>query len=136
MHLVQVPPEVADAIWPKVNVFIARACEHTYGTDTPETVLSGVKAQRKQLWIIVDDARQVIAAGTTSLQVGDTGRLTLFVELLGGDNMKTWFGLKSELEQWAKEKEGCSDVFFRARKGWARHLEDYQITHYLMHKDL
>ncbi len=137
MHLVQVPPEAIDPIWPKAEPFIERACEYSRGSLTASVALHQIKNDGRQLWIIVNDSqpREVTAAGMTSIQQMPTGAKFLQIELLGGNNVKEWFDLKDLLEKWAKE-QGCSGVLAWARKGWAKHMPDYQMTHYLMHKDL
>ena len=127
-----------DKIWPKAVEFIARACEYSRGMMTPEAALDQIKNHDRQFWIIVDDSqpREMTAAGMTSLQTFPTGAKYLQIELLGGRNVKDWFDLKSELEKWAKSSEGCNGVLAWARKGWAKHLPDYSITHYVMYKEL
>ena len=137
MHLISVPPEAVDTIWPQAEPHIARACEHSHGMHTAETVFAQVKHGGRQLWIIVNDAqpREVTAAGVTSLQGCPTGKKFLQIEVLGGKNVKEWFDLKPQLEKWAKD-EGCSAVQAWARKGWAKHLPDYGIAQYVMYKEI
>ena len=55
--------------------------------------------------------------------------------MIGGDNMKSWFSLKDQIEAWAKA-EGCNEVRLFARKGWARELPDYTIRAYVMVKKI
>jgi len=137
MHLIQVPKEAVAALWPRVEEYLARAIERTCGTHTVETTRAQLVDGDRQLWIVVGEtaSREVSAACVTSLQKFPSGMLGLQIELLGGANMKNWFTLKELLEDWAK-KEGCSAAFLWARKGWAKHLRDYRVTHYLMYKEL
>lgn len=137
MHLIQVPHDVVDTLWPQAEPHIAKACELSRGMQTPESALVQIKDHGRQLWLIVDDntPREVIAAGMTSIQTYPTGKKYLQIEALGGRNVKDWFDLKGSLEKWAKD-EGCSGVLAWARKGWAKHMLDYNITRYVMCKEL
>ncbi len=137
MHLVQVPKEAVAALWPWVEAYLAGAIERTLGTFTLETTKAQLIEGDRQLWIIVGEAplREVSAAIVTSLQEFPSGKKALQIELLGGVHVSAWFSLKELLEDWAK-KEGCSAALLWARKGWAKHMKDYRVTHYLMHKEL
>lgn len=139
MHLVQIPPEVAPKVWPLAAPMLAKAIEYTNGATSADSVLKGIIEKTKQLWmVVIEDAEiknKAVAAGITSLQINDDGSKTANIELFGGENMKAWFALKGDFEAWARD-EGCSDVRLWARKGWAKHLPDYDLTHYIMRKDL
>ena len=137
MHLIQVPLEAFDQIWPQAEKHVARACELSRGMLTPESVVVLVKERDRQFWIIVNDEqpRAVTAAILTSIQIAPTGKKLLQIEMCAGDNVKEWFDLKDDLEKWAKEN-GCSGVLVWARKGWAKYLHEYAITQYLMLKEI
>ncbi len=139
MELVQIPPdqEVLTKVWPVIGPLLERAIDHARGTATIEQTVQRIVTKDAQLWVVVDPEQnnRVMAAGVTSLQKYATGPLVCNIELFGGDNMKSWFDQKEKFEDWAKE-EGCNEIRLYARKGWARHLKDYNLTHYLMVKDL
>ena len=139
MHLVQIPPEAIPKLWPLAAPMLARAVEFTGGATSLDRELAALCASQKQLWMVVSpdaEARHKgVAAGITSLQQNEDGSKTANIELFGGDNMKAWFSLKSQFESWARG-EGCRDVRLWARKGWARHLPDFKLTHYILRKDL
>lgn len=96
-----------------------------------------IEDKSAQLWVIVEDEKphHIRAAGTTSLMTFRNGTSAAVIELLGGEDMKEWFSLKSEIENWAKA-EGCKTIFCWARKGWTKHLPDYQLTHYVLSKEI
>ncbi len=113
-----------------------RAIAYTHGGTSLPRVFHEVISKSKQLWFVVpDDNGPPVAAGITSLQKNDDGTVSAKVELLGGDGMKRWFDLRSDLEAWARD-EGCTDIRFDGRKEWARLMPDYKITHYVFRKVL
>lgn len=118
---------------------LARAVEFTGGATSLDKELAALCAGQKQLWMVVSPDAEIrnkgVAAGITSLQQNEDGSKTANIELFGGDNMKAWFSLKSQFENWARG-EGCRDVRLWARKGWARHLPDFKLTHYILRKEL
>lgn len=145
MHLIQIPAtEGADGVsplvrlWPEIGPLLSKAVEYSGGVTSLDNEFEELKALRKQLWvIIVDDGgeRKVAAAGITSLQDHPGGLKVANIEMLGGDNMKAWFSLKDQFENWAKT-EGRDEVRMFARKGWARELPDYRLRAYVMSKTL
>jgi hypothetical protein len=139
MHLIQIPTEAIAEIWPLAARMLAPALSYANGATDLAAELTALNARKKQLWMVVLEEPQGrakgVAAGITSLQTNADGSLTANIEYFGGENMKAWFSLKGEFEQWARD-EGCRDVRLWARKGWARHLPEYRITHYIMRKEL
>jgi hypothetical protein len=137
MHLVQIPPEAIAKLWPLAAPMLTRAIAYTNGATSPEKELAALSAGLKQLWMVVspDAGNKGVAAGITSLQRNEDGSKTANIELFGGENMKAWFTLKDQFESWARG-EGCRDVRLWARKGWARHLPDFKLTHYILRKEL
>src|SRR5437868_6966300 len=139
MHLIQIPAEAIEGLWPLAARMIAPALAYGHGATSLELEREQLLARRKQLWMVVigepDANPKAVAAGIISLQKNADGSVTANIEYFGGENMKAWFSLKDEFEDWARE-EGCRDVRLWARKGWARHLPDFKITHYIMRKEL
>ena len=137
MHLILIPADAVPKLWHMAAKLLEICTSRTHGATTPEAELQHIMASKKQLWLIVDQDTKAdpLAAGITSLQKNEDGSLTANIEFLGGENMKQWFSLKGTFEDWAKA-EGCSDIRLWARKGWARHLDDFTITHYMMRKEL
>jgi hypothetical protein len=134
-RLLQVPPSHVDSMWHQLEEPLSRAVEHSYGTETVESAREQIKSGRRQLWIVVPPSCEVVAAGTTMVETYPTGLRTLHADLLGGDNIRDWFGLRDVIEARARD-EGCSRVSVNARKGWMRMLPDYQLAHYVLHKEL
>jgi len=144
MHLIQIPAtEGADGVsplvrlWPEIAPLLTKAVEASRGVTSLEFEFEELRALRKQLWVIIveDGEKKITAAGITSLQDHPGGLKVANIEMLGGENMKAWFSLKDQFENWAKN-EGRSEVRMFARKGWARELPDYKIRAYVMSKTL
>lgn len=137
MKLVQVPPEVARQVWPLLGNFLSKALEFTSDTRLLEPTLQKIEMGQSQLWTVIDDdhGNKALAAGVTSLQTYESGKRVCNIELFGGEDMKLWFDLKDVFEDWAKV-EGCESIRVWARKGWAKHLKDYDLTHYILEKAL
>jgi len=137
MELAQIPPEHVPRVWPLAADMLGRAAEYSNGVSLDEEgkmVASGLK----QLWMVIDNEShpaKAVAAGITSIKQHGDGSKTANIEMFGGENMKAWFALKGKFEAWAHD-EGCSDIRLYARKGWAKHLPDYALTHYMMRKAL
>jgi hypothetical protein len=142
MHLIQVPPDAGSdgksplqTLWPQIAPLLERAVEHSDQMTTLEAEATALANKLKQLWIVINDEKQIVAAGVTSLQKFVTGKFIANIELFGGANMKDFFDLRGEFEKWAKE-EGCEEIRFFARKGWTKFLDDYRLASYVMAKKL
>jgi hypothetical protein len=137
LKLAQIPQEHISQVWPLATDMLSKAVEYSNGVSLAEEgklIASGIK----QLWMVIDDEakpNKAVAAGITSIKKHSDGTKTANIEMFGGENMKAWFALKGDFEAWAKD-EGCADIRLYARKGWAKHLPDYALTHYMMRKAL
>lgn len=102
-----------------------------------EMSLAGIagKLARKEwiLWLVWDGTVRAVLATELYTDVGGMKRCR--VPFCTGDSAKQWVHLLSEIEAWARS-EGCEKIDMIARKGWARHLADYRMTHVLLEKDL
>src|SRR5258708_6763237 len=127
MKLLQIPPEVTDQVWGAVEPYLRRAVEFSHGTHSVESARLRAKTNHAQPLAIIEDENPhtVVAAGLTSIVDYPTGARALMIELLGGENMKIWLDLKSDLEDWARQN-ACTLSYCWARKGWVRHLKDYR----------
>lgn len=140
MKLIQIPPDNAGIVWQLVAPMLAKATAYSCGTRTLEGEREAVVSNLKQLWAVIDTENaqiknKVVAAGVTSIVQNPSGTKTLNIELFGGENMPAFFGLKGEFEEWAKS-EGCGDIVVWGRKGLAKHLKDFELTHYILRKEL
>lgn len=142
MHLIPVPADEdasgaspVKVLWPMVAPLIEKAIEYSDGMVTLPEVVADLLAKRAQCWVVVSDDKKLTAAAISCIRQYESGLKQASIRLIGGENLKAWFGLKTKFEEWAKS-EGCSEVLFHVRKGWIRELPDYQLTQYVMRKKL
>ncbi len=139
MKLLQIPPDITDQVWGAVEPFLKRAALYSGGTSDPSADRERIKNNFAQLWVIVEDEspHKIVAAGLTSITEYPNGTRALMIELLSGEehSMNLWAGLKAILEEWALQN-GCFKSCCWARKGWAKRLPDYRLTHYILEKTL
>lgn len=117
-----------------------KAIAYTEGATTIEHEFEELSAGRKQLWLVIDNEstdppNKTMAACVSSLEKNEDGSKTAWINLTGGENMKAWCDLRERFAEWAKA-EGCKDIRLWARKGWAKYLLDFKLTHYLMRREL
>ena len=136
MKLVQIPPETARDVWPLVHSQIDDSAKRSNGRFTTESILEEIEEGRQQLWVIWDeDGRSVRAVGVTQLIIYPSGMKVADVVILAGEGRKDWKHLVEVAEDWAR-REGCGLFQMYARKGWAKEMKDYKLSHVLLEKRL
>lgn len=85
------------------------------------------------LWLVFNGDVQAILATELYFDVGGAKRCR--IPFCTGDGARGWVHLLDGIEAWARE-EGCTKLDMIARKGWAKHLPDYRMTHVVLEKDL
>jgi hypothetical protein len=85
------------------------------------------------LWIVWDGAVRAIVG--TELYRDISGIKCCMIRFATGREAATWTHLLDEIETWARD-EGCQRLDMIARKGWAKHLPDYKMSHVFLEKDL
>lgn len=139
MHLIQIPPDTLDRLWPLAAKLLEKSIAMSNGFTTLENERDAITEQRKQLWFVINPEGEVkneaVAAGITWIETNADGSKTAHIGYFGGKDMHSWFDLKHVFENWARD-EGCRNIKLWARKGWAKHLPDFKITHYIMAKEL
>jgi hypothetical protein len=93
----------------------------------------------KKLWLVVDDAENVVAFAMTKMQVVQATGLRIGTLMdLAGENVETWAApLCDALEGWAREG-GAHLAAVEGRPGWERILRrfGYKPFAVLMRKEL
>ena len=85
------------------------------------------------LWVVWDGT-QILAAAVTQL-TGEDNRKVGTIVALGGTCLDRFAHLRSTLEDHFRD-EGCAISRVFGRKGWARHLKDYEMTSLVLEKAL
>lgn len=124
-HIAAVIPHVLD----RLGAIVGRSGERYSIKSLIELIARG----EFQLWVIGDE--HIRGVVLTELFFAPSGKKVASIRAATGDAAEGWLHLLPELEQWAKS-EGCHVVEAIARKGWARRLTDYKLTHVVLEKEL
>lgn len=133
LRLVAVDPKRLGEVLPHIDGMLRSVVERHNGELSMAGILKKIASVEWILWLVVGDG--VKAVLTTELYFDVGGAKRCRIPFCTGENAKTWVHLLTQLEAWARD-EGCVKFDMIARKGWARHLPDYRMTHVVLEKDL
>lgn len=119
--------------WPLIEKSIAAALSRD-GLYGPEHVKEWVLRGTHQLWIAGSRERGIEALAVTEMLRHPNGQVINFWLCTGTDRVR-WIEHKNGIEEWAKG-QGCTRSVAHARKGWAKALPDYKLTHVVLEKML
>jgi hypothetical protein len=126
-ELVCVDPKLIHEVWPHARKLIISAIDRTKLSnpiDTEYDILNGDQL----LWLAWDGS--IKAACSTLLVDG-----VCVITACGGEDMKQWLPLFSQIEQYAKD-QSCRCVRIFGRRGWLRVLDGYQAKHVILERQL
>lgn len=129
-----VPIEYLRQVWPHVDRRIESFVERSHGRVTLESTIQRVANREWQLWL-VSHGKTVCGCVLTHVYQSDSGMKLCEILACMGDDATQWVHLLDEIEAWAGAN-GCQRVQAWARKGWAKHLPDYKMTHVLLEKEI
>jgi hypothetical protein len=113
-----VPTEYIDTCWSKVERFIDKAAEYTYGRYTTSNIYDLVKDGDYQLWVAFDDG--VFKAAVVTSVIAYPQKKMLSMQFCGGEDIHAWLKpMISLLKRFAKDV-GCEGLESTARRGWAK----------------
>lgn len=128
-----VPVELVPRVLEPLAKYLVSIADRSGGRFTIESLVGDLVRGECQLWIIGDD--QPCGIVVTELYFASSGAKVAAILGATGEGYKGWLHLISDLEAWAVA-EGCVKLEAWARKGWARKLTDYKMTHVMLEKDL
>lgn len=134
LQLIYIPSQDIGRVWPKVEHLIPSIVERSYGRETPATVFERFATGKGQMWVVFD-GQEIHAIVGTDLGDAPTGMKIASIAFATGEQSHKWLHLIDVVEEWAV-KNGCQKMELLARKGWARKLPDYRMTHVFLEKDL
>lgn len=105
------------------------------GEITLRAIIEQVVHKRWVLWAAVENGSHVLAIAASEAYIDPGGMKRGRVIFATGDDAKRWVHLFAGIEDWARQ-EGAKKFDIIARKGWARHLPDYRMTHIVLEKVL
>lgn len=118
-------PVHIELAWPSLWPFLERAQSFSDDKSSPEAILSAIRQNACQGWLIYD--KNIACAGICTKLLRDTtsGHLECLIWLVGGDRLFLWCpDFLSKLIPWAKA-EGASRLVAGGRKGWGRWAARY-----------
>lgn len=132
--LLRVPAEHLGHIAASVLPMIDDIANRSGGRWTSRTMLEDIYTGRWDLWVVWDGASIRMIVGT-ELYTERSGNKFLALLFATGDGAKRFAPLVDTLEAYAAEN-GCRAIHGMMRKGWARHLPDYRMSHVLLEKEI
>ena len=116
-----VPPQYVDACWDKIEAFIDKAAEYTYGRFSTSNIYDMVKEGEYELWIAFNGS---IKGAVVTNVVTYPQRKLLCMQFCGGEDLKEWKDpMLAMLRRFAKDV-GCDGIESTARPGWAKIFQD------------
>lgn len=94
-------------------------------------IVKKVAASDWILWLVWDGSVKGLCTSEIYFDIGGVKRCR--IPLCTGENAKQWAHLVEIIEDFAKS-EGCAIMDMIARKGWAKHLPKYKMTHVVLEK--
>lgn len=128
-----VPVHQVGLVLPHVAKWLASIVERSGRRYTLPALVDALIDGGMQVWLIGDEeARGVVL---TELYLAPSGLKFAAIRAATGEGAAGWMHLIDVLEAWARA-EGCVAIDALARKGWARRLPDYHMSHVFLEKDL
>lgn len=122
MKAIAIAPAKIEAVWPHIEFWIAAALKRGRADQTPEEVKSQLQRGGMQLWLAWDKRPHGICI--TEVLESARGR-TCNLVIVAGEGFASWRHLETEIERWAREHWGCVRLTLVGRKGWIRHLKQW-----------
>lgn len=107
-----VPSDQVMRVWDRLEGLLRRVVKAETG-ETPESVLTDIQLQRKQLWVINDFQGVVVTA-----ILERPAHRVLFVPYLVGDHMDDWLAEWVAVQEDYARAHDCKAIEFNGRRGW------------------
>ncbi len=112
-----------------------RAAEGSQGRMTFDAIVKHVMAGDWHLFVVVAPTGRIEAVLCVNIWREVSGIKVCSVRFVVGEQPHKWVHLISELEDGAR-RAGCAKFEAWCRKGYAKYLPDYKLTHIQLEKDL
>lgn len=129
----RIPTECVEQVLPLVIGAITSVAERSRGKMTVESMVDRFIRGEWDLWLVWDNA--ALAVGATAVCIDDDHQKACEIAFWTGEHSIRWLHLIDDLEAWAKS-QGCRRLRGAMRKGWAKRLPDFRMTHVFMEKDI
>ncbi len=132
-QLQQIPTSVVGEVVPIVLPLLEAIVARSDGRYSVPGMLEQFARGNWQLWIVWDGSVRAIVA--TELYHDVSKMKCCTIRFATGRGAAGWSPLISQIEDWARD-QGCVKIDMTARKGWARHLPAYKLSHVFLEKGL
>ncbi len=133
--LLPVAPAEIQPYWGVLEPLMIKVVEGMGDRQTMASLLQQIMQGEIQLWAVVVD-REIKAVAGTEIGEAPSGLVTCCVRFCVGAGARNWIGVLQETVEDYARANGCHRVETWARKGWAKHLPEYKLTHVLLERDL
>ena len=128
-----IPPQYLGDVLPMILPLLESIVERSKGRYSVPGMLTRFARKEWYLWIVWDGAVRAIVG--TELYLDISGMKCCMIRFATGRDAAGWTHLLDQIEDWARS-EGCARMDMIARKGWAKHLPEYRMSHVFLEKDL
>lgn len=136
IRLINIEKESLETLWPLTWPYLAGAILRSRGRFSDDGVRNLLETGAWLLWAAIDDVdNKVFGVAVTEILRYPSGKKIVNIPICTGVDASKWTMLISELEKWAVS-EGAASIQAWARRGWAKRLPDYEMTHVLLEKEL
>lgn len=132
--IVVIPPQMVAKVMPLVAERVRAVVERSHGAYSFEGIVGCWTSGKWQMWV-VNTPQRIKAVFATEVHIQNSGRKACSLHFLTGEDSGEWLHLIDKLEEWAKF-QGCAVLDMMARKGWAKRLPDFHMSHVFLEKDL
>lgn len=133
-ELVYIPPHLFQQAYPAFKHLLPSVIERSGGRIDIPTLVDSVARNETHIFTVWD-GNEVLALIGCDVGHVPTGLKICTIRFTAGHDSGRWLHLLDEIEDWAR-KIGCGRFEMLARKGWARKLRDYKMTHVVLEKEL
>jgi hypothetical protein len=117
-----VPRGMVRQVWTRVKPLLKLAIRLSGGRWSPDFVLAGLVLGEQTLWVVTDEAQEIIGAMTTEIVAYPKKRMVA-IHFLGGSDFDNWYGdLLEKVTAWTKDCE-CDGIECLGRSGFWRWFE-------------
>lgn len=129
-------PEEIGKLWINIEPHINSALKHSSGELSSFEIFKLAINNKIQIWITVEENKNIVCVTTTEIVVHPTHRKELHVLTIGGTKINRFLEQHNTLEEFAK-LQGCHSIKTESRKGFDRLTKGkYKIKYYVYEMEI
>ena len=133
--LYAVSPEQLGAAWPIIVPDVENIASRSRGRYLSDDIREMIASGDRLLWVALNESDGAyLGLAMAELHQYPRRKACRLVACTGRERAR-WLPLLSGIEAWAKSV-GCDVMESFARKGWARELSTYKMSHCFLERDL